>query len=143
MPKQFQIQPIGTVYKKDDAVWIEIQAPFLPGLLGLEQFSHIEVLYWFDQNDTPEMRATLQVHPMKDPANPLTGVFATHAPMRPNLIAITVCELLSVDDRRIRIRDIDARDGSPVIDIKCHIPRAPTGAEVRVPGWIEKGMQKS
>lgn len=142
MQTRFQIQAIGKVCKKNGAVWLELEAPYLPGLLGLEQFSHIEVYYWFHRNDTTQQRGILQVHPMKDPANPLTGVFATHAPMRPNLIAMTVCELLSVDGDKIRITDIDAQDGSPVIDIKCFIPRTAAGAEVRVPDWIDKRTQK-
>ena len=141
MGQMFQIQAIGRVTKEQDAVWIELEARYEPGLLGLEGFSHIEVLYWFHRNDTPQMRGTLQIHPMKDPANPLTGVFATHSPRRPNLIALTVCEVLAVEGTRIRIADIDAEDGSPVIDIKCFIPRSAEDLEVRVPRWVKRADQ--
>ena len=105
----------------------------------LADFSHIHVFYWFDQNDTPENRNILQLHPRKNPSNPLTGVFATHAPVRPNLIAHTICKCLAVKGLQIFIDDIDARDASPVIDIKCYIPGKPEDAAVKVPAWVQTG----
>lgn len=59
------------------------------GLLGLEQWSPIWVFHWFDRNDTPAKRSVLQVHPRGNPDNPLTGVFATRSPVRPNLACVT------------------------------------------------------
>ena len=73
----------------------------------------------------------------KDPRNPLTGVFATHSPMRPNLIALTRCKIMAITDHIIEIEAIDAIDGSPVIDIKCYIPGSPQESEVRVPEWVK------
>ena len=121
---EFRIHPVGVVRVKEDAASIEVFEPYRDALLGLEGFSHIHVLFWFHENDTPELRHTLQVHPRKDPSNPLTGVFATHSPKRPNLIGLTRCRIMGIDGCRIRIDTIDARDGSPVIDIKCFIPDA-------------------
>jgi len=138
MLKSYSINPIGVVRKNDDDVHIVIFDEYTDGLLGLEGFSHILVFYWFDQNDTPAKRKTLQVHPRKDPRNPLTGVFATHSPMRPNLIALTRCKIVAITDHVIEIEDIDAIDGSPVIDIKCYIPGSPKESEVRVPEWVKK-----
>lgn len=136
MPRSFLINPIGVVRKTDDDARIEIFGAYTDGLLGLEGFSHIYVLYWFDQNDTPQNRQTLRVHPRKDPRNPLTGVFATHSPLRPNLIALSRCKIVSITDNLIQIGDIDALDGSPVVDIKCYIPGAPKKSEVRLPDWV-------
>ena len=138
MQRSFCINPIGVVRKTGDGVRIEIFDDFADGLLGLDGFSHILVFYWFDQNDTPEKRQTLQVHPRKDPRNRLTGVFATHSPQRPNLIALTRCKIMAITDHIIEIEDIDAIDGSPVIDIKCYIPGSPQESEVRVPEWVKK-----
>jgi tRNA-Thr(GGU) m(6)t(6)A37 methyltransferase TsaA len=132
----FQIIPVGIVRKTDTAVSIEIYNEFTDALLGLDGFSHIVVLYWFDQNDTAEKRRVLQVHPRKDPRNPLTGVFATHSPQRPNLIALTVCKIISIHDNLIEIEDIDALDDSPVIDIKCYIPGSIGEKDVRLPDWV-------
>ena len=130
----FYLNPVGTVRKSDEGTWIEIFGDYVAGLLGLDGFSHIYVLFWFDRNDTPEKRHTLQVHPRKDQNNPLTGVFGTHSPQRPNLIGLTVCKILSVNGSKIEMEAIDALDGSPVVDIKCYIPGAP--ADVRVPDWV-------
>lgn len=132
----FQIFPVGVVRKTETAVGIEIFGAYAAGIMGLEGFSHMTVLYWFDQNDTPETRRVLQVHPRRDPCNPLTGVFATHSPKRPNLIGIAVCKILSIHGNLIEIEAIDALDGSPVIDIKCYIPGSIRADDVRLPDWV-------
>jgi tRNA-Thr(GGU) m(6)t(6)A37 methyltransferase TsaA len=136
MSDSYHLKPVGIIRKQDEKAWIEIFDEFGNALLGLDGFSHIYVFYWFDQNDSAEKRRTLQVHPRKDPGNPLTGVFATHSPRRPNLIALTLCKLESIVGNIIHIEDIDAYDGSPVIDIKCYIPGAVPNAEVRLPEWV-------
>ncbi len=115
---QFIIHPIGRVVKENDKTMIVIDEKYQAGLLGLDRHSHVHVVYWFDRNDTPEGRAVLQVHPRGDKNNPLTGVFATHSPFRPNLIAISKCNIISIHENVIEIEDIDAFDGSPVIDLK-------------------------
>ncbi len=137
MPQSFSIRPIGVVRKTDDGARIEILDDYADGLLGLEGFSDIYVLYWFHQNDTPAKRKTLQVHPRKDPRNPLTGVFATHSPRRPNPIALTRCKIVALTGNSVELDDIDAFDGSPVIDIKCYIPGSPRESDVRVPAWVK------
>ena len=136
MTESFKIFPVGTVSKNEEGTWIEIFEPYCDALLGLEGFSHIQVLFWFHQNDTADRRKTLRVHPRKDEKIPLTGVFATHSPLRPNLIGLTICKIKSVQGRRIEIEDIDAFDGTPVIDIKCYIPESISGSDVRVPDWV-------
>jgi tRNA-Thr(GGU) m(6)t(6)A37 methyltransferase TsaA len=130
------LHPIGLIRKTDDTAWIEIFAEYRDAMLGLEGFSHIHVLFWFHENDTPDLRRTLQVHPRKDPSNPLSGVFATHSPLRPNLIGLTRCRILGIEGTRIAIDAIDARDGSPVVDIKCFIPDAQPLSDVRLPDWV-------
>ena len=136
MDSEFKIFPIGFIKKKDDRAWIEIEAAYSDALLGLDGFSHIYVLYWFHENDTLENRKKLQVHPRKDKRNPRTGVFATHSPLRPNLIALSLCWILSVDGTTINIDEIDAIDGSPVIDVKCYIPSTRSFEDLRVPDWV-------
>ena len=136
MNETFHIYPVGVVRKTDTAVSIEIFDGYTDALLGLDGFSHIAVFFWFDQNDTAEKRRVLQVHPRKDSRNPLTGVFATHSPQRPNLIGLTVCKILSIHKGSIEIEDIDAFDGTPVIDLKCYIPGSVGGKDVRLPDWV-------
>ena len=136
MKSSFELFPIGVVRKSDAAVWLEIYEPYRDAMLGLDGFSHVMVFFWFHENDTPEGRSVLRVHPRKDSANPLTGVFATHSPLRPNLIGVTTCKVLTVEENRIRLEAIDAFDGSPVIDLKCFIPAAFPDTDVRLPHWV-------
>ena len=136
MAATYSLVPIGTVRRQNATVWIDIHPEYQDGLLGLDGFSHIHVIDWFHENDASEQRAVWQVHPRKDPANPLTGVFATHSPLRPNLLGLTRCRILEITGTRIAVADLDARDGSPVIDIKCYIPPEESPPGVRVPGWV-------
>jgi tRNA (adenine37-N6)-methyltransferase len=116
--KSFTVYEIGRVVKENERTYIVLDKKYEAGLMGLENFSTVTVVYWFDRNDTPEKRSILQVHPKGNPENPLRGVFATHAPVRPNLIAISTCRIISVKDNVIEIDEIDAFHNTPVIDLK-------------------------
>jgi len=129
---QYRVSPVGVIVKANVVTHIRIHKAYTDAILGLEGYSHIHVFYWLHENDTPENRAVLQVHPRGDPGIALTGVFATHSPVRPNLIALTRCRVLSTEGNCIRIDKIDARDGSPVLDIKCYIPYAADEPGIRV-----------
>jgi tRNA-Thr(GGU) m(6)t(6)A37 methyltransferase TsaA len=127
---------VGTIRRLNDNVWIEVRTPFLPAMAGLEGFSHIHVFFWFHQNDNSDARAVLAVHPRRDQQNPLTGVFATHSPLRPNLIGMSLCRIRSIDGERIYLDQIDAFDNTPVIDIKCFIPTSRDLTDLRLPDWV-------
>ncbi|MBN1818544.1 MAG: SAM-dependent methyltransferase [Sedimentisphaerales bacterium] len=114
----YQVYPIGTIQREGGRTYIVLDKQYEAGLKGLQTHDYVIVVYWFDKNDTPEKRAILQVHPRGDSAHPLTGVFATHSPFRPNLIAISQCDIVAVRDNGIEIKEIDAMDGSPVLDLK-------------------------
>jgi tRNA-Thr(GGU) m(6)t(6)A37 methyltransferase TsaA len=135
------VHPIGHVRKQADRTWIVLEPQYQPGLLGLEEFSHIHVLWWFHLNDTPEKRATLQVHPRGNPQNPLTGVFATRSPARPNLIGLTLCRIVAIRPLEVELETIDALDGTPVLDIKPFLPAFDTAGGVRAPDWIKDGLR--
>jgi len=136
MKKFYHIYPVGFIRKSKEKTEIDICDEFTDALLGLESFSHIHVLYWFHQNDFPDKRSILRVHPRKNEQNPLTGVFATHSPARPNLLAMSLCRIISIESNRILIHEIDAYDGSPVIDIKCHIPPKKPLNNIQLPDWV-------
>ena len=114
----FRVHPIGYVRKSEGKTTIVVDPKYTPGLLRMDELSEIWVLWWFDRNDTPEKRSILQVHPRGNRENPLTGVFATHAPVRPNLIAMTRCKVIAVHGNVIQIEGIDAFADTPVLDIK-------------------------
>jgi tRNA-Thr(GGU) m(6)t(6)A37 methyltransferase TsaA len=136
MKDRYYVFPVGVIKKENENVRIEVYKEYRDALLGLDDFSHITVCYWFHENDTPEKRNTMQVHPRKNKQNPLRGVFATHSPLRPNLIALSVCKILSIKDTTIFIEKIDALDGSPVIDIKCFIPSRALTSDIKLPEWV-------
>ena len=138
--RSFTIHPVGTIERQGDTTGVHIADAYTDALRGLQDFSHMVVLYWFDENDTTKKRATLQVHPRGNQKNPLTGVFACRAPVRPNLIAMSVCKILGIEGPIIRIDHIDAFDGSPVIDIKPYIPAIDRAQEnVTLPAWLLDG----
>jgi tRNA-Thr(GGU) m(6)t(6)A37 methyltransferase TsaA len=135
-PPQFTGVPIGRIEREAGRTLLRLEARYQEGLLGLEQWSHIWVFYWFDQNDTPAQRATLRVHPRGNAQNPLTGVGATRSPRRPNLVALSLCRVVAIKENVIEIGGIDAFDQTPVIDIKPYTPGSDTPREnVTVPDW--------
>jgi tRNA-Thr(GGU) m(6)t(6)A37 methyltransferase TsaA len=137
--KAFTMLPIGRVEAKGDAAGIRIFDAYADGLLGLDQWSHVQVFYWFDKNDTPEHRRVLRVNPRGNRENPLTGVFACRSPFRPNLIALTVCRIVAVEGGVVRLDKIDAFDGTPVLDLKPFTPADAPTEGVRVPDWARRG----
>lgn len=133
----FRLFPVGKVKKHSGTTTIEIHDKYAAALLGLNQFSHVVVLYWFHKNDTAEKRKTLRVHPRHNMSNPLTGVFATRSPRRPNLIGLSVCKILSIENNIIRIDSIDAFHDSPVLDLKPYIPHMDTVRNPFGPKWAK------
>lgn len=122
--EEFKVYPIGHVRKAGGQTTIVLEPKYQPALLGMDAQDEIWVIWWFDRNDTPEQRSILQVHPRGNSANPLTGVFSTRAPVRPNLIALTKCKVLEVRDNVVVIESIDAFADTPVLDIKRVIEAA-------------------
>ena len=114
----YAMSPVGWVRKSGGKTFIEIDKRYQPALLGVDRLKSLQVLWWFDRNDTPEKRAVLQVHPRGNPDNPLRGVFATRSPYRPNLIALTEVDVIAVRDNVIEIDGIDAFADTPVLDLK-------------------------
>ena len=110
--------------------------PGLDGILdGIEEFSHIMVLFWAHR--APEERCSvMKVHPMGNEDFPLVGVFATHSPVRPNSILVTIARLVERKGNVLTVTGLDALDGSPVLDIK---PYQPYGEpeDMRVPDWMK------
>lgn len=132
---EFKVHPIGHVKKANDRMLIVLDKKYQDGLLGLDQWSHVQVIWWFDQNDTPQKRSILQVHPRGNPQNPLTGVFACRAPVRPNLIGLSLCKVLAVKDNVVEVEAIDAFEGTPVLDLKPFAPGQDSASGVKVPKW--------
>jgi tRNA-Thr(GGU) m(6)t(6)A37 methyltransferase TsaA len=101
---------------------------------GLEEFSHIMVVFWMHRAPSWDP-GHLKTHPQRRQDLPLVGVLATRSPHRPNPLGVSVVKLLERRDNVLRVIGLDAIDGTPVVDIKSHIPDAET-AEAGVPDWV-------
>lgn len=98
---------------------IELLPEYRDALKGLERWPQIQVVCWMHL----ARRELLQVLPRGDPSLPLTGVFATRSPARPNPLAVYTVDLLEMSGTTLTVRGIDAVDGTPVVDIRPHIHR--------------------
>lgn len=105
-------------------------------LEGIEDFSHIFVLFWLHQM-SDEDRTVMKINPRGRRDMPLLGIFATRTPHRPNPIGLTKVRLLTVKDNVITVQGLDAFDGTPVLDIKP-FDSWDTANEFRVPEWWMK-----
>ncbi len=117
----FQVTPVGKIQRQNDRIFVQIDDSYRPALKGLDTFSHVIVHWWAERFDQPDIRQTL-VTPLPYAANREAGVFASRSPVRPNLIMTTVCKILKVSDSAVEIANIDAFDGTPVLDLKPYFP---------------------
>ena len=106
-------------------------------LSGIDEFSHIIVIYWMHKTPASQ-RSIKKVHPKRNLNLPLVGVFATRSPARPNPIGIATVKLLECRDNILKVIGLDAIDGTPVLDIKPHIPGSDSPTPARIPGWLTK-----
>lgn len=136
MITSINLQTIGFVSRDEHTILLAIEPEFRPALQLLDQFSHILVVWWADQHDNLSSRSILVTHPPYQPDQEV-GIFATRAEYRPNPIAITVCKLenLNITDGILKITNIDAYDGTPVLDLKGYYPVCDRVEAFRVPGW--------
>lgn len=133
----YSLIPIGEFEALDGATLIRIRPPYREAMRGLEEFSHLLVLWWFDECDDEKSRANLvETKPYKKGPDAL-GVFATRSPERPNPIAVSVVDVLSVDAEQgiIWIPYADAFPGTPVLDIKPYMPSLDRIEHVEMPAW--------
>jgi tRNA-Thr(GGU) m(6)t(6)A37 methyltransferase TsaA len=94
--------------------WLALDADFAPGLLGLQAGDEIVVLTWLDR----AQRDILVNHPRGDVSRPPAGVFTTRSPHRPNPIGLHQVTVEAVEGSRVRVRSLEAVDGTPILDIK-------------------------
>jgi tRNA-Thr(GGU) m(6)t(6)A37 methyltransferase TsaA len=124
-----QLRPVGFVrsdlkrrrdcpkqgYEGAPDAWVEIDPAFVEGLNGIVQGDQLVLLTWFHRSK----RNVLKVHPRNDPKESLRGVFSTRSPDRPNPVGLHRVEVLQIEGPgRLRVRPLEALDGTPIIDIK-------------------------
>lgn len=140
-----QWEPIGTVVSPVregvDAGWggvlaeVHVRSDLAGGLRGLAEFSHAVILFYMHEA-TFDLSRDLARRPRERADLPLTGIFAQRAKHRPNPIGLTAVEIVSVDGAVLRVRGLDAIDGSPVLDIKPYVPAFDRREGARVPAWM-------
>lgn len=150
--EHFTIRPVGRVVGGRDE-WVEdawrgVESVirfdaerFEPGVTqGLEDYSHLEVVFLFDRIGEDEVR--VEPRPARgNPEWPPIGVFAHRGPFRPNRIGVSRCRLLEVDGLELRISDLDALDGTPVIDVKPCLRQFGPRDPVEQPDWVDDLMR--
>ncbi|HUV18454.1 MAG TPA: SAM-dependent methyltransferase [Ilumatobacteraceae bacterium] len=148
---EYFVRPIGHVSSERssriDDDWGSVESAirldegrFTPdSVAGLEEFSHVEVIFLFDQFDEAKVAVGAR-HPRGNEAWPKVGIFAQRASSRPNRLGLTTCELLGVEGLDVRVRRLDAIDGTPVLDIKPHMREFEPRGNVRQPSWSSELM---
>ncbi len=129
-PSEITVRPIGqvrnSVNERMKHGWSRVKSDLVMEpdhellLDGLEGFSHIIVLFWMHLSTGP---SPAKAHPQGRSDIPLTGIFATRAPHRPNSIGFTVVRLLDRQGGTLKVKGLDAVNGTPLIDIKPYLPR--------------------
>jgi tRNA-Thr(GGU) m(6)t(6)A37 methyltransferase TsaA len=114
---------------------IVVDSDLTEALDNLDEFSHLIVLYWMHELPAGR-RLPLKVHPMGKSELPLVGRFATRSPSRPNPVGQATVELLERRANILKVKGLDAIDGTPVIDIKPYLPGYDSANDARVPLWI-------
>src|SRR3954462_3236501 len=144
------LEPIATVVggrtEPIDDDWGEVRATSVlddrfgeAALAGLDDFSHIDVVFFFPLVDESKIEVAAR-RPRGRDDWPLVGVFAQRNKARPNRIGVSTCRLLGVDGRTVRVQGLDAIDGTPVLDIKPHVTGFGARGDVREPAWIQELM---
>ena len=146
-----EMQPIGYVHstrrEATDDFWggeesfIDLVALYgAESLAGIDDFSHVEVIYHFHELD-PAKIVTGARHPRNNPEWPEAGIFAQRGKNRPNRVGATICRVVRTEGARLFVAELDAIDGTPVLDIKPvmaeFLPREP----VRQPAWSHELMR--
>ena len=141
--RSIHIEPVGYVRTAlpDDQIGrnrasmivdIDIEPRYAEALLGIEDYSHVFVIFWMHKVDRSTFRS--EVHPRGNPDLPLMGALATRGRHHPNPLGLAVCELVERRSNRLTVKRLDAVDGTPVIDIKPY-DNYDAFDPVRVPSW--------
>ena len=143
--ESINLEPIGRVTNgieyPSDVKWetitskVVIAPQLVEALDGIDGFSHVVIIFYLHKVDE-ERRSRLKVHPQGKKEMPLTGVFATRSPVRPNPIGVTTVKLLERQENVLKVLGLDAYDGTPVLDVKPYLRRGDRIEEATMPDWL-------
>ncbi len=145
-----QLEPIAIVHcpvtEGVDEDWgsviseLQVKAEYADGLRGLDGFSHALIVFYMHQS-TFNAETDLLRHPRGRDDMPLAGIFAQRAKHRPNPIGVTAVEIVGIEGDVLRVRGLDAIDGTPVLDIKPYVPAFDRRDDAAIPEWMDRLMQ--
>ncbi|WP_298093394.1 SAM-dependent methyltransferase [uncultured Sphingomonas sp.] len=150
---EYVIEPIGYVRSERpdprDDQWGDIRATIMldvarfgpDAMLGLDAFSHVEVLFLFDRVQVSAVETGAR-HPRNRSDWPITGIFAQRGKNRPNRLGVTVCKIVAVEATHLHVEGLDAIDGTPVIDIKPVMREFLPRQSVQQPDWASELMSR-
>ena len=142
--EEIKLKPIGFVKNNvkenrlgnfdNEVSEIVVDKEFKDALDGIEDYSHVIIVYWMDR----VKEYVIKHRPQGNPEVPIVGIFACRCPKRPNAIAISTVELLGRKGNKIKVKGLDILDGTPIIDIKPYWPKYDKVKNERVPEWVSK-----
>ena len=147
-----QVEAIGFVEAArphaEDDFWggeeacIKLAEGFMPeALQGLSEFSHVEILFFFHEVEPSKVVRGAR-HPRNNIAWPAVGIFAQRGKSRPNRIGSTICRVIRVEGTSLFVAELDAINGTPVLDIKPVMAEFLPRQQVRQPAWSRELMQE-
>jgi tRNA-Thr(GGU) m(6)t(6)A37 methyltransferase TsaA len=134
---EFKISPIGYVRVRGANFFLELNKQFIPALRGLQDFSHVNVLWWCHKSDDEQSRKRLEAKQPYKHSPSVLGIFATRSQLRPNPIALSVAPILEIDYHKgfVHVAWMDAEDKTPIIDLKPYHPAIDRVRDLSVPKW--------
>ncbi len=148
--KEITLIPVGyvssSITTQSDENWgntisrIILESEYIGGLLGLEDFSHAQIVTYLHQAQY-EQDIHLQRRPRGQEDMPKVGIFSQRAKDRPNPIGITAVKILNVHNNYLEVQGLDAIDGTPVLDIKPYYPHYDRIEKCKVPEWVNRLME--
>lgn len=137
--ENFIVKPIGKINVNANGMYVEFDQKYVPALKELDGFSHINIIWWFNDFDNEKMRNIFETPKPYKNSPDVMGIFATRSPIRPNPIALSTVKVININYEKgiIHIAYIDANNGSLVIDIKPYSPSLDRVETPAVPEWCK------
>ncbi|UCE57334.1 MAG: tRNA (N6-threonylcarbamoyladenosine(37)-N6)-methyltransferase TrmO [Candidatus Bathyarchaeota archaeon] len=142
--KEINIKPIGVAKNSEKeprfgsftslVSEIIVDEKFTDALNGIEDYSHVIIVYWMDK----VKNYVITHRPQGNPDVPVVGIFACRCPPRPNPIAITTAKLVEREGNKIKVKGLDILDNTPIIDIKPYWPIYDSVKNGKIPEWVSK-----
>ena len=142
--EEITLKPIGFVKNNvkeprlggfdDEVSEIIVDKKFTKAFDGIEDYSHVIIVYWMDK----VKEYVIKHRPQGNPEVPIVGIFACRCPSRPNPVAVTTVKLLERKGNKIMVKGLDILDGTPVIDIKPYWPKYDKVENGKIPSWVNK-----